>query len=251
MIEGKEKFIKRISNCLGRDTVPVKPTPLSIPHTVHHHYLKDVNMDELEKIFIKNAEASGTTVYQCDSGDLNKTIVKAVAAFGKGPILLADQVFFREHDTFEVLKNHFDRLKIWDLSLSREENIANAEQASVGIAKAELALAESGTAVMFSHLGSGRSISLLPTYTVTIIRKQDLRPRLTQAMSFLREQTAIGLPNSVNFISAASATADIELMRVQGVHGPVAISYIIIRNISARVLEQLEEKIALPIECAI
>ncbi len=225
MIDGKEKFIKRISNCLGRNTVPVEPTPLSIPHT--HHYLKDIGIDELEKIFIRNAEASGTTVYQCESGDLNKTIIKAVAAFGKGPVVLADQDFFSEHDTFDVLKNHFDQLKIWDLTLSRKENITNAEQASVGIAKAELALAESGAVVMFSHLGSGRSVSLLPAYTVTIIRKQDLRPRLTQAMSFLREQIAIGLPNSVNFISGASTTADIELIRVQGVHGPMAISYII------------------------
>ena len=98
--------------------------------------------------------------------------------------MLADQDFFSEHDTFEVLKNHFDQLKIWDLTLSREENIANAEQASVGIAKAELALAESGTVVMFSHLGSGRSVSLLPAYTVTIIRKQDICPRLTQGDVF-------------------------------------------------------------------
>lgn len=227
MIEGKEKFIKRISNCLGRDTVPVAPTPLIIPHTVHHDYLKDAGIDELKEIFTKNAEASGTTVYQCDLDDLNETIIKAVTAFGNGPVVMADHDFFSEHDTFEVLKNHFNQLKIWDRTLSREENIAYTEQATVGIAKAELALAESGTVVMFSHLGSGRSVSLLPTYTVTIIRKQDLRPRLTQAMSFLREQIDTGLPTSVNFISGASSTADIELIRVQGVHGPLAISYII------------------------
>jgi L-lactate dehydrogenase complex protein LldG len=47
-------------------------------------------------------------------------------------------------------------------------------------------------------------------------------------MSFLREQIDIGLPTSVNFISGASATADIELIRVQGVHGPMAISYVIV-----------------------
>ncbi|MCK5192282.1 MAG: lactate utilization protein C [Desulfobulbaceae bacterium] len=228
MIEGKEKFIKHISNCLGRDTVPVAPTPLIIPHTVHHDYLKDAGIDELKEIFTKNAEASGTTVYQCDLRDLNETIIKAVTAFGNGQVVMADHDFFSEHDTFEVLKNHCDQLKIWDQTLSREENIAYAEQASVGIAKAELALAESGTVILFSHLGSGRSVSLLPTYTVTIIRKQDLRPRLTQAMSFLREQIDTGLPTSVNFISGASSTADIELVRVQGVHGPLATSYVIV-----------------------
>ena len=228
MVEEKEKFIKHISNCLGRDSVTDKPTSLVIPHTVHHDYLKDAGIEDLKKIFIENAEASGTKIYQCDSGDLNETVVKAVSAFDNGSIIMADHDFFREHGTFEILSKHFDQLKIWDLSLSREENIVNAEQASVGIAKAELGLAESGTVVMFSHHGSGRSVSLLPTYTVIIIYKQDIRPRLTQAMSFLREQIETGLPASVNFISGASSTADIELIRVQGVHGPMAISYIVV-----------------------
>jgi len=93
---------------------------------------------------------------------------------------------------------------------------------------AELALAESGTVVLFSHLGSGRSVSLLPAYTVVVIRKNDIRPRLTQAMSFLREQIGSGLPTAINFISGASSTADIELVRVQGVHGPLAIAYVIV-----------------------
>jgi L-lactate dehydrogenase complex protein LldG len=228
MVERKEKFIKHISKCLGRDSVPDKPTSLVIPHTVHHDYHKDAGIEDLKKIFIENAEASGTKTYQCNSGDLNKTVVKAVSSFDNGSIIMADHDLFKEHGTFKVLSKHFDQLKIWDFSLSREENIANAEQASVGIAKAELGLAESGTVVMFSHLGSGRSVSLLPTYTVIIIHKQDIRPRLTQAMSFLREQIEIGLPASVNFISGASSTADIELIRVQGVHGPMAISYIVV-----------------------
>ena len=228
MIEGKEKFIKHVTNCLGRDTIPDNPTPLVIPHAVHLDYLKDSGIDALKKTFIRNAETSGTAVYQCELSNLNESIVRAVAAFGNGPVIMADHGFFSEHNTFAALKNHFDQVKIWDQALSREENIANAEQASVGIAKAELALAESGTVMLFSHLGSGRSVSLLPTYTVTVIRTQDLRPRLTQAMSFLRAHVYPGLPASVNFVSGASSTADIELIRVQGVHGPMAISYIVV-----------------------
>jgi len=50
---------------------------------------------------------------------------------------------------------------------------------------------------MFSHLGSGWPVILHPTYRVIIIRKQDLRPRLTQAMSFFCEQVDIGLPPSI------------------------------------------------------
>ncbi len=228
MIKEKRQFIKHISNCLGRDTVPDSPTALKISHNVHHDYLKDADGEELKKTFIKNAKLSGTSVYQCDLSDVNKTIVKAVTDFGGDKIVMADHEFFSEHNSFEMMKNHFDQLQIWDNTLSRKQNIANSEQASVGVAKAELALAESGTVMLFSHLGSGRSVSLLPTYTVTVICEQDLRPRLTQAMTYLREQVTTGLPSSINFISGASSTADIELVRVQGVHGPLAISYIIV-----------------------
>lgn len=228
MIEGQHEFIKHIANCLGRNIVPDRPASLIIPHAVHHDYLKDADINELAEIFVKNAEASGTSIYQSDLAGLNETITKAVAAFGDGPLILADHEFFRGQGTLEVLKNNFDCVNIWDHSLTREENIANAEQANVGIIKAELALAESGTVVLFSQPGSGRSVSLLPTYTVTIIQKEDIRPRLTQAMSFLNELISTGLPSSVNFISGASSTADIELIRVQGVHGPIAISYVIV-----------------------
>ena len=223
-----EKFIKGISNCLGRDTVPEAPTPLHIPHTVHDDVMQGADEDELAKTFIKNAELSGTTVYECDLADLNKTLIKAVTDFGDGPVVCADHDFFSEHNCFEELQDHFKQVKKWDLSLSSARNIANSEQALVGIAKAELALAESGTVVLFSHFGSGRSISLLPTDTVTVICRQDLRPRLTQAMSFLRDRDGSGLPSSVNFISGASSTADIELVRVQGVHGPMATSCILV-----------------------
>lgn len=228
MIEGKEKFIKRISHCLGRNTLPGTPTPLVLPHAVQHDYLKDADLDELESAFIKNSKASGTAIYQCEPDDLNNTLVEAVTAFGEGQVLMADHEFFRVHNTFKAINSLCERLQVWDTNLLREENIAYAEQASVGITMAELALAESGTVLLFSHLGSGRSVSLLPAYTVTVIRKKDIRPRLTQAMSFLKEQIATGLPSSINFISGASSTADIELVRVQGVHGPLAISYVII-----------------------
>jgi L-lactate dehydrogenase complex protein LldG len=228
MKDGKEEFITYLANCLGRDTVPDGPTPLVVPHSVHHDYLQGAGMHELKEIFIKNAEASGTTVYQCGAEEINQTIVQAVAAFGNGTLLVAEQDFFRAHETVAYLQNRFAGVKIWDHTLTREANIANAEQTSIGITMAELGLAESGTVMLFSQPGCGRSVSLLPRYTITVVLEKDLRPRLTQAMSYLRERIAAGLPASVNFISGASSTADIELIRVQGVHGPVAISYIIV-----------------------
>ena len=104
--------------------------------------------------------------------------------------------------------------------------MARSERAKVGIAVAEMALAETATSLLFSHLGSGRSVTLLPENSLIVIRAESIQPRLTQAMEFLQKQDV--LPSSVNFISGPSATADIELVRVQGVHGPLSLIYVII-----------------------
>jgi len=131
----------------------------------------------------------------------------------------------------QVLKNA-DRQEIpdcflWDTGKSRAENMEKAETAMVGISMAELGLAESGTVILFSQKGSGRSVSLLPTYSITVVRACDLRPRLIQGMEFLQEVNTPP-PASINLVSGASATADIELVHVKGVHGPLKIAYIVV-----------------------
>ena len=83
--------------------------------------------------------------------------------------------------------------------------------------------------MLSSYKGCGRSVTLLPTTTLFLIDQNDIVPRLTQAMTKIEEMRQHSLPSSINFISAASSTSDIELVRVQGVHGPMRIAYIVIR----------------------
>ena len=84
--------------------------------------------------------------------------------------------------------------------------------------------------MLYCHSGSGRSVSLLPESTIYLIRKSSIRPRLTQAMAHLAELSK-PLPTSVNLVTGPSATADIELVRVVGVHGPVAVTYVVIEDL--------------------
>lgn len=229
MTEEQRSFIGRLSNALGREKIPDTPPSFQLPHDVHHSYLKGATTRELTETFIENCKTVGTTIHRSpDREHLNSSIIEAVNEFGGGSILVADDEYFKETGTIDTLKTTFPEVDRWDLSLSREENISKAEKAAIGIAKAEMALAESGTVILFSHLGSGRAVTLLPTYTITIIDTHSIQPRLTQGMSFLQDQALSGLPCSVNFVSGASATADIELVRVQGVHGPLAISYVLV-----------------------
>ena len=227
MIRGKETFIAHVSDCLGRDKLPVAPAPFTLPHDVHHQYLKDADLEELKSVFRTNSEATGTTVYECALEDLNATLLMAINGFDKGKVLIADHPFFQEQGVIKAIQEEIADLYFWDTTKSREENMANAETAMVGITMAEMGLAETGTVILFSHRGSGRSVSLLPTYSITVLKAEDLRPRLTQGLAFLKKQKA-PLPSSINFVSGASSTADIELVVVKGVHGPLKIAYVVV-----------------------
>jgi len=228
MIQGKEAFIANVSRCLGREQVPQDTPVFTPPSDVQHGVFRDADQDELKEIFIKNSEANGTLIFTCSEADLQAALLKAVDAFEqKGAVVIGDHEYFRTRGVVEKLMEALDECYLWDTALSREENMARTESATVGITMAEMGMAESGTVLLFSHRGTGRSVSLLPTYAITVVRTADLRPRLTQGMEFLRTLKR-PLPSSINFVSGASSTADIELVPVKGVHGPLKLAYVIV-----------------------
>ena len=228
-MDNRNDFIQRVCQSLGRDNIVATLSPFTRPNEVQFEFLSAASVEQLREVFITNARAAGTTVYECALSEVNDTILTSIPDLSAGPILLSDDEFWQQHNTVSALKTIEPQVDVWDLSKSRETNIACAEKAAVGLAVASLALAETGTVMLSSYKGCGRSVTLLPTTTLFIIDQNTIVPRLTQAMTRIEEIRQRGLPSAINFISAASSTSDIELVRVQGVHGPMRIAYIVIR----------------------
>jgi L-lactate dehydrogenase complex protein LldG len=82
---------------------------------------------------------------------------------------------------------------------------------------ATLAIAETGTVVLQHVAGQGRrAVTLVPDYHLCVVRVEDVVETVPEAME--RLQATAGL--ATTFVSGPSATADIEMTRIKGVHGP-------------------------------
>ncbi|MBV8097117.1 MAG: LUD domain-containing protein [Acetobacteraceae bacterium] len=87
-------------------------------------------------------------------------------------------------------------------------------------------IAESGTIVLDAGPGQGRrALTLLPDYFLCVVLARQVVGLLPEAMPRLRPAIDAGRP--LTFVSGPSATADIELNRVRGVHGPRTLDVIL------------------------
>jgi L-lactate dehydrogenase complex protein LldG len=80
-----------------------------------------------------------------------------------------------------------------------------------------VAIAETGTIVLQNVAGQGRRApTLIPDYHLCVVRAADVVETVPEAMARLQATASL----ATTFISGPSATADIEMTRIKGVHGP-------------------------------
>lgn len=230
----KDKFLNNISKALGRERKTTGVVRPKWKHQPQYEIFKGMTQDELVHELEEQCERIHTISKRATAETLPIVLKEVIAELGGKSIVNWNDPRFAEYnltDVFEEFSNvEGNEFHVWDPTVGKE-NIKHAEQANIGITFSDTTLAESGTVVLFSDKGKGRSVSLLPATYIAIIPKSTIVPRMSQAATEIHHMAQKGrLPSCINFISGPSNSADIELNLVVGVHGPIKATYIIVED---------------------
>lgn len=113
------------------------------------------------------------------------------------------------------------------IEISKDEQLsyADLDRCDGVITGCTLAIAWTGTIVLQSGpLEGRRALTLVPDYHVCIVRTDQIVEFVPEALEKLRPFAA----RPITFFSGPSATSDIEMTRIKGVHGPRVLDAIIL-----------------------
>ncbi len=156
--------------------------------------------DALLDRFVDRVEDYKATVRRCAPEDLAATVAEALAALGEGARAMVPSGL--EVEVPGAVRD--DRLTSYDL-----------DGIEAVVTAARVGIAETGTIVLDHGPDQGRrAISLVPDLHVCIVRIDQVVADVPDAVAGLDPT------RPMTWISGPSATSDIELDRVEGVHGP-------------------------------
>jgi len=115
--------------------------------------------------------------------------------------------------------------------VSDDPLLSHAELDATGavVTASRVGVAETGTIVLDHAADQGRrALSLVPDLHVCVIRADQVVSDVPEAV--VRLQASIDARQPLTWISGPSATSDIELSRVEGVHGPRTLHVLLVRE---------------------
>jgi L-lactate dehydrogenase complex protein LldG len=157
--------------------------------------------DGLDTFLDRLAHYEATT-HVIQAADLGRAVS---AILGKRRIVVPDGIPDEWLADVDALRDH--------LPLTHDQ----IDSAQGVITTCALAIAQTGTIVLDAGPGMGRrALTLLPDYHLCVVRAEQIVPSVPEAIAQLANRPT----RPITFISGPSATVDIEMTRVRGVHGP-------------------------------
>jgi len=206
-VSSRDVVLARIRSALG----PVAPVP-----TVRA-YRRDSDLDEVAVVerFAERVDDYRATVHRADPGGVAATIAAILVAAGARSVVVPEG--FPER---------------WLAALGDDVAVAcdggdlptdDLDRAAAVVTGCAIAIAETGTIVLDGSADQGRrAITLVPDHHVCVVAANRIVATVPEAIALLDPTRPLTM------ISGPSATSDIELDRVEGVHGPRTLDVVIV-----------------------
>ncbi|HEX3986493.1 MAG TPA: LUD domain-containing protein [Acidobacteriaceae bacterium] len=211
MTDAREAILQRIRAALG-------PTadPASDYAAVPREYIREGRLDSEARLhlFRERLRDYDTTVVETDAASVPTTILAILRSNGQKKIIAADglppQLLPPE---FRFLPEH-------------QATVEDLNDCDGIVTLCTVAIAWTGTIGLTHGPGEGaRRLTLLPDRQLCIVRADQVVETVPEAIERLVSTSG----PRVTLISGPSATADIEMTRIRGVHGPRSLDVILVR----------------------
>lgn len=227
-----EEFLRPVSAALGHAGVPTGAKAAPDPtRGLGLEAFAGATVAELADRFEAEASALGIRVTRARAGEVGAAVVEQIAHVGGARVVYADDPWADDWGLPGALEAAGLSATRWDAT-DPQTSIAACERADVGVTFPLAGVAYSGTLAEVADERCGRSVSLLPVTHVAVLRTCDIVGRIHTLLADLEQHVRSGradvLPSSLTFVSGPSNTADIELVRVVGVHGPINAAVVLV-----------------------
>ena len=179
----------------------------------------DSSAEALTELLIDRLVDYRALVRQCSGDDLAATIANALAYRSAHTVVVPSSLDSSWTAGFSgsVLTD--------GLLADYQRTVSELDSVDGVITSCAVAIAETGTLILDGSPGQGRRIlTLIPDYHLCVVFPDEIVADVPQALARL------AATRPLTMISGPSATSDIELNRVEGVHGPRTLEVIIVRN---------------------
>jgi L-lactate dehydrogenase complex protein LldG len=216
MASARETILWRIRRST-RD-VPETERPEDVPVERGYRHEDDASREEIIERFAENVAEYEATVRRVSSDELPAVIEETLARRGVKRLVVPP------HLSKEWVPEGLELLRDAARPRLTDEELDASDGVLTGCA---LGIAQTGTVVLDSGRAQGRrALTLLPDYHLCVVREDQIVGLVPEAFARL-EETVKTEGRAITFISGPSATSDIELDRVEGVHGPRTLEVLI------------------------
>lgn len=211
----KEAILNKIRGALA-DVQEADPE-VDIPIT--WTYGTALPTEDIIEDFVIKVEDYGATVVRVPQSDLPTAISDAIVALGTERLVVPEGIPAAWTEPLTGIDLCSDEGPLSHGELNAIDSV---------ISTCAVAMADSGTIALDHSTGQGRrALTLLPDRHLCIVRADQVVSDVPEGIAALGPALRDGWP--VTWLSGGSATSDIELSRVEGVHGPRTLYVIVVR----------------------